>query len=251
MYRHKLLIANPMINDPIFAGSVVFLFVHNEKGAQGVILNSREVGKIGFGQMQDIFNAAPGTFAEAKDMILNGKLQSVPLFLGGPCQTPGIIFLHGHEEFLNIHEGQEQGSEYDLGIPDSFNLFGEDEEKPAYQDDIPSPVARMKIIEGLYFGSPFTFGHLIEAGKLDENKFRFFTGLSAWSAGQLEYEVQSGAWTVVDATPDVFFNPEELNKLVQSVADKQPPADPSEPPASKSKHSWVPKTPPGFDPSWN
>ena len=126
MYKHKLLIANSMINDPVFAGSVVFLFVHNEKGAQGVILNSREVGKIGFGQMQDIFNAAPGMFAEAKDMMLNGKLQSVPLFLGGPCQTPGVIFLHGHEEFLNIHEGQEQGSEYDLGIPASFNLFGEE-----------------------------------------------------------------------------------------------------------------------------
>lgn len=249
MYKHKLLIANPMISDPVFAGSVIFLFTHSKKGAQGVILNSKEIGKIGFGQMKDIFNAAPGTFAEAKDMMLNGKLETVPLFLGGPCQTPGLFFLHGHEEFLNVHESQEQGSEYDLGIPSSFNLFGEDEEKPAYQDDVPTPFAQMNVTEGLYFGSPYTFGHLIEAGKLDENKFRFFTGLSAWSAGQLEYEIENGAWTVVDSTPDVFFNPEELNRLVQSVAHIQPPAD--EPPASTSKHPWVPNAPPGFDPSWN
>lgn len=239
MYKHKLLIANPVIQDPVFAGSVIFLFGHTKKGAEGVILNSREVGKVGFGQMQDLFNAAPGSFNEAKDMILNGKLQSVPLFLGGPCQTPGIYFLHGYEEFLNILEGPDDSSEFDLGIPASFNLFGEDEDKPAYQD---GPASKMTVMDGLYFGTPYTFGHIIEAGKLEENKFRFFTGQAGWGPGQLEHEIAHGDWTVMDATGDLIFDVEAVNKLAKSI-------QPAEQP--KAKKSWIPKLPPGFDPSWN
>jgi len=238
MYKNKLLIANPVIQDPIFAGSVIFLFGHSKKGAEGVILNSKEVGKVGFGQMQDLFNAAPGSFNETKDMILNGKLQSVPLFLGGPCQTPGIYFLHGYEEFLNILEGPEEKSEFDLGIPASFNLFGEDDQ-PAYKDNVAS---RMVVMDGLYFGTPYTFGHIIEAGKLQENKFRFFTGQSGWGPGQLEHEIAHGAWTVMDATGDLIFDAKAINKLAKAARPPEPP---------KAKKPWIPNLPPGFDPSWN
>jgi len=173
-------------------------------------------------------------------MILNGKLQSVPLFLGGPCQTPGIYFLHGYEEFLNILEGPQEESEYDLGIPASFNLFGDDEDKPAYQD---SPARKMVVMDGLYFGTPYTFGHIIEAGKLEENKFRFFTGQASWGPGQLEHEVSGGAWTVMDATGDLIFDVDAVRKLASQVP----------PPQAKpqAKPSWMPKLPPGFDPSWN
>lgn len=237
MYRHKLLIANPMITDPVFAGTVVFLFRHNEKGAQGIILNAKEVGKVGFGYMKDIFNTPSGSFDEAKDLLINGNLQSVPLFMGGPCHTPGIFFLHGHEELLNVREGQEQGSEYDLGIPASFDLGNDN----PYQDEVPSPIAKLIVTEGLYFGTPFTFGSLIEAGKLQEDKFRFFTGMSTWADGQLEHEIQNGAWTVVDPTVDVFFSAAELDKLVQSVADKKP----------ITKAPLIPKTPKDFNSSWN
>lgn len=246
-YKHKFLVASPLITDPVFSGSVVFLFGHNKRGAEGVILNSREVGKVGFGMMQDLFNAAPGNFAEVKDMMLNGKLQSVPLHLGGPCQTPGLYFLHGHEEFLNLHDPNDK-PEFDLGIPQSFNLFGEDEE-PAYKDD--APFARMKIMDGVYFGTPFTFGAIIEAGKMDEGKFRFYTGQSAWGPGQLEYEVGQGAWTVVDGESDLFFDSVALKTLVEVTnANKQPPPPPKPQERPKQGH-WFPHVPPGFDPSVN
>lgn len=240
MYKHKLLVASSILTDPVFSGKVIFVFEHNEKGAQGVILNSVEIGKVGFAHMKDLFNAPPDSFNEVKDMILKGELQSVPIFTGGPCHTPGIFFIHGYEELLNVHEGQEQISEYDLGIPSSFNIF-DDEEKPAYQDEVPSPVAKLKVMDGLYFGSPYTFGHLVESGKILEKKFRFFSGLSAWGAGQLNYEVENGAWLVVDSNPDIIFNVDELNKLVfDSNA------------ASTSKnYSWMPKAEPGYDPLWN
>lgn len=247
MYKHKLLIASSMIADPVFAGSVVFLFQHNKKGAQGVILNAKEVGKVGFGQMKDLFNSPPGTFSEAKEMILNGDLQSVPLFLGGPCHTSGIFFLHGHEDIQEQNKEQEPASEYDLGIPTSFSLFDEGEESAYQDDDVRSNDSGMNVTEGLYFGSPYTFGHLIKAGKLKENKFRFYTGLSIWSGGQLEYEVKNGAWSVVDASPDIFFDQEKLNKLAQSVVNKQPDSNPQ----ASSKYPWLPKVPQGFDQSRN
>lgn len=226
-----------MITDPVFAGKVVFLFTHNEKGAQGIIVNSKEVGKVAFGQLQDIFNSPPGSFEEAKNLILNGDLKSVPLFLGGPYTTQGIFFLHGYEELLNERQDEER-SEYDLGIPSSFNLFDESEQ-PAYKDDMPNPAPESIVMDGLYFGSPYTFGNLLESGKLSENKFRFFTGISTWSAGQLENEIQNGAWTIADCTSEVFFDENELNKIKQSVLEKQ------------HFYPWMPKLPQGFDPSWN
>lgn len=246
MYKNKLLIANPIITDPVFSGTAIFLFEHSKKkGAMGVILNSKEVGKVGFGSMQDLFNAAPGSFNETKNMILNGKLQSVPLFLGGPCQTPGIYFLHAYEEFLNMLEGPEE-PEFDLGIPASFNLF--DDEQPAYQD---APANKMSVMDGLYFGTPYTFGHIIESGKLDEDKFRFFTGQSSWQAGQLENEIAGGAWTVVEDAPfaDLFFDRMAVEALVRDIAKTKP--APAPPQKKKSGWTAMPKLPPGFDPSWN
>jgi putative AlgH/UPF0301 family transcriptional regulator len=173
-------------------------------------------------------------------MILNGKLQSVPLFMGGPCQTPGIYFLHGYEDFLNILEGPEDRSEFDLGIPESFNLFGDDEQ-PAYQDN---PANKMVVMDGLYFGTPYTFGHIIEAGKIDEDKFRFFTGQSGWQPGQLEKEIAGGAWTVVEnaQVSDLFFDRMAIEALIRAVTKK---------PVAKKSKSWMPNLPPGFDPSWN
>lgn len=238
--KHKLLVANSKIVDPVFSGKVIFLFEHNEKGAHGVVLNSKEVGKIGFGHMKDLFNSAPGSFSEAKELILSGKLQSVSLFSGGPCNTPGVLFLHAYKELNQESIEENKGSEYDLGIP----VFDEDSSyKDSYKDKY-DPISNLKLIEGFYFGTPHTFGHLIEAGKLSENKFKFFTGLSSWTAGQLEYEIENEAWTVIEPNPDLFFDAESLDKLVESVVGETKTLPLNEFP-------WMPKTPKGFDPSRN
>jgi putative AlgH/UPF0301 family transcriptional regulator len=241
-HKHKLLVANSKIVDPVFSGKVIFLFEHNEKGAHGVILNSKEVGKVGFGHMKDLFNAAPGSFDEAKDLIINGKLQSVPLFSGGPCNTPGVLFLHAYKELSqeSSKESYLQSQEYDLGIP----VFEYDSSyKDSYKNEYDSA---SKLIDGFYFGTPHTFGHLIEAGKLSENKFKFFTGLSSWVAGQLEYEIENEAWTVIEPDADLFFDVEALDKLVESVVGKTKNEN-----SSSNKFPWMPDVPQGFDPSRN
>lgn len=195
MYKHKFLVATNLITDPVFAQSVVFLFRHNHKGADGVIVNAEEIGQVGLGSM-DLLAQLPPTFNQVKDMMQQGKLKSVPLYQGGPCRTPGIYFLHGYADLLDLPD---EKPEYDLGIPASF-----DADKSKHQ---------MYVMDGLYFGTPVHFIHLVENGRMGENKFRFFSGSAGWGPGQLEEEIKGGAWTVHDATPELFFDRDALNKL--------------------------------------
>lgn len=211
MYKNKILIADPAITDPFFSQSVVFLFKHTPKGAEGVILNSpREVGTVGFAEISKFLEKSP-TFEDFKNSVKDMK--SVPLFAGGPVRTPGIYFVHGYEEFseLAIPEQEEEKPEFDLGIPTSF---GENE----YGDDPHQEFAKkLKIIDGIYFGTPATFGHIIESGKIEEGKFRFYTGMSSWGPGQLEREIAGGAWKIQDIDAEMFFNVKALNTLAGKV----------------------------------
>lgn len=199
MYNGKFLVATAAVTDPIFAQSVMYIYEHNDKSASGIILNpEKEVGFVGFGELTPFLGnkEMPSSFEDFKK--LSAGFSKVPMFMGGPCKTPGMYFLHGYEEFKE--ESSEEKPEFDLGI--SFK--SEDSEE---MDKFPEGQ------EGLYFGSPITFGKILEAGKLEENQFRFYTGISRWRQGQLEAEVAEGAWKVVDIDPKLLFNKEELDKL--------------------------------------
>lgn len=170
-YPQKILIANSkVIKDDVFSNSVVFLFEHDADGAQGIILNPKEVGKVAFTELleNDL------SLDNAKEMLLDGKLDSAPLFLGGPCQVKGLYFIHGYEEFLEKNH---------------------------------------VITTGLYFGSPVTFCQIVESKKLSQNKFRFMNGTSLWAAGQLDNEIKNNAWTVVNPNPNLFFDDVAISKL--------------------------------------
>lgn len=213
MYKNKFLIANPVITDPIFSQTVIFLLKHSPKGAEGVILNSlKQVGVVGFGEITKFLKEMPPV-SEFKKLMAD--LQSVPLFAGGPCHTPGIYFIHGYEEFNDLMMPEDEKPEFDLGIPTSFgdNEYGDD---PSQEFK-----TKLKIMDGVFFGTPATFGQIIEAGKVDEGKFRFYTGMSAWGPGQLEQEIAGGAWKIMDSDPDIFFDIKALDKLSGKV--EEPP----------------------------
>src|SRR2546426_12369215 len=67
------LIAKPVLNDPNFVQTVVLLLQHGSDGAFGVVVNRP---------------------AEIQDLPF-------PVYLGGPCQAPGLILLHGEQEWLD------------------------------------------------------------------------------------------------------------------------------------------------------
>lgn len=210
MYKNKILVANPVITDPLFCQSVIFLFTHTSKGAEGVILNSsKEIGTVGFKEMSKFLEEMPPLDDFQK---LMANLDSVPLYAGGPCKTPGLYFMHGYEEFHTLAGPQDEKPEFDLGIPASFgdNEYGDD---PAQEIK-----SKLKVIDGVYFGTPVTFGQIVEAGKVKENKFRFYSGISIWGPGQLEREIAGGAWKIMDfKDPDLFFDIPALNKLAGKV----------------------------------
>lgn len=214
MFTHKFLIANPAITDPVFAGKIVFVFKHNKNGAEGVIINPKQIGKVGFAQLDDLLQVK--SLSDLGEMVLGDRMQSVPLYSGGPRKTKGMYLLHGYEELLV------EDSEYE-------NVFDDSTEK-------------MTLIDGVYFGTPIVFNKIVEYGLIEEKKFRFFTGQSSWSSLQLESEVKNGVWTVMESDGNAFFDEKLLKILVDSVSHKKPKLDFDLP---------LPKIPHGFDPSWN
>jgi putative transcriptional regulator len=70
-YAGYFLIAKPILQDPNFKHTVVFLLAHNAEGAFGLVVNRP---------------------ADAQELPW-------PLFAGGPCPSPGLIMLHGHPEW--------------------------------------------------------------------------------------------------------------------------------------------------------
>jgi putative AlgH/UPF0301 family transcriptional regulator len=220
----KLLIASPVLKDPVFGGTVVLVSKYDpSKGAEGFILNGPILGKVGYGEMAEdgtVDGVAPEDREKMKGLIDAGKIESVPLRAGGPCHIQGFFMIHGHEEYLSISDDQPIRDSNEI----EFELGGTLQEEGGKESKI--------IIPGVYFGTPEVMANIVMTGKVVESKFRFFTGIAAWSPGQLEREIEAGAWELKDSNAELIFNQEELEKLAH-----QPP--PEEP------HHGIPQ------PSWN
>ncbi len=61
---------------------------------------------------------------------------------------------------------------------------------------------------------PELFQKLLENGEL-KNRRRFFVGCSAWSEGQLETEIRTGAWMLVPFAHKFLFEGIEKEKMAQ------------------------------------
>ncbi|MGM9515833.1 YqgE/AlgH family protein [Roseateles sp. DB2] len=101
---NQFLIAMPGMADDAFAGSVVYMCEHNEKGALGLVINkpiSLTVGKL---------------FEKVELALPDEDLAARPVFYGGPVQTERGFVLH---ERLD-----EQGGHYNatLAIPGGLEM---------------------------------------------------------------------------------------------------------------------------------
>jgi putative transcriptional regulator len=99
-----------------------------------------------------------------------------PVFHGGPCHAPGLFMLHGYADWL------EDGSEPDPKEP------------------------KREVAPGIYLGDASCLKRASQqAGKETCLRFRAFQGYAGWGAGQLEGELNGGAWLVAPADSDVLF----------------------------------------------
>jgi len=138
----SFLVARPVLDDPNFVQSVVLILQHNAEGAFGLIVN-RRIEVEGF---------------------------HVPIYLGGPCEMPGMFLLHGYADWF---------------------------------DEAGNPVG--KVAAGVYLGDEAIMARLKE--NADEYPdFRVFTGYSGWGPDQLEREIAQGAWAVVPASGERLFH---------------------------------------------
>ena len=79
---HHFLIAMPGLEDVSFAGSVVYLCEHSERGALGLIINKPTDIKL------------QGLFEKVDLPLGRPDLSDAPVFLGGPVQTERGFVLH-------------------------------------------------------------------------------------------------------------------------------------------------------------
>jgi putative transcriptional regulator len=147
-YAGCFLIARPILQDANFKCSVVFLLAHNAEGAFGLVVNRQ---------------------AEAEGLPW-------PVFVGGPCPSPGLIMLHGHPEWAEASDEEaEEGKERELA-------------------------------PGIYSGDAACLDRATQSEEGQTMRFRVFSGYAGWGGGQLESELAAGAWAVAPANGDLLFD---------------------------------------------
>jgi len=158
----RLLVATPILTDPNFDRTVVYLCFHTEHGAFGLVLNRPLEGV-------DVGDHLPAWTPHLSP--------PASLFVGGPVENTAALGLARGA----AGEGwTEVGPR--LGL---VNLQHE------------------------------------PAGTSGIEDLRVFLGYAGWSDGQLEGEIEEGAWLVVDALPGDLFSGDP-GSLWRNVLKRQP-----------------------------
>jgi putative transcriptional regulator len=147
--RSRLLVASPLLGDPNFERTVVFMLEHSGEGAVGLVLN----------RPSDVRIEEP-----LDDWSRFTTLPSV-VFVGGPVSREAVIAL------ARVAEGK---------LEDSFQP-----------------------IMGAVGVLDLTADADLIGGAIDD--LRIFSGYAGWGPGQLEGEIEEGAWFVVDADASDAF----------------------------------------------
>jgi putative transcriptional regulator len=164
--KGRLLVAAPLLSDPNFDRTVVWLLEHGSDGALGVVLNRPSE--------LPVADPLPGWAGHT------GELPVV--FVGGPVSVSSVI---------GLAEVGEAGAP--AGIWESVS----------------GPVGVLDLA-----ADPIEVGAAITT-------LRCFAGYAGWSAGQLEDEIDEGAWFVVDLQAGDLFT-DHPGSLWRSVLARQP-----------------------------
>jgi putative transcriptional regulator len=84
--KGQLLIAMPQMNDPRFHRAVIFLCVHDQKGAMGMVINH----PLPSPSFMDILSQVGVT----TDKVLPDSVKNVPVLAGGPVQGVHGFMIH-------------------------------------------------------------------------------------------------------------------------------------------------------------
>lgn len=172
--KGRLLVATPVLEDPNFDRTVIYVVEHHDEGALGLILNRPSTESLN----------------DPLDGWVSAQTEPAHVFSGGPVELDALIAL------ARVGSEIRRSSE-------------EDDDESSYLAPLAGDIASADLAAdpALVVGS-------ISA-------LRVFRGYSGWESGQLEAEIESGSWIVLDSeTSDVFTaDPDELWR---SVLRRQP-----------------------------
>lgn len=201
----RLLVATPLLIDPNFRRAVVLILDHDEDGSLGVVVNR------------------PTTVDVATVLEQWAELATAPgvVFQGGPVALDsalGLAAITGDLGAGRVPVEQVNGSESAESPGGAGGTGGESPAgaaeaggEPVEEDDEPLGWRRVRGRIGLIdLDAP---PQILAA---EMSSLRIFAGYAGWGAGQLEAEIEEGAWYVVDAElGDAFVaQPEELWRTV-------------------------------------
>src|SRR5438270_8305559 len=133
-YAGKFLIAKLALQEASFRQTVVLLLQHAAEGAFGLVVN-RAVSVEGL---------------------------PFPVFAGGPCQSEGLLMLHGHADWVE-----------------------------SVTEAVPREVA-----PGIFLGDASCLSRIGDGATEADHHYRMFSGYAGWGPGQLEGELAAGAWAI-------------------------------------------------------
>src|SRR5919204_1309329 len=91
----RLLIAMPVMGDPRFERSVIYLCAHSAEGAMGIMVN-RPAGSIDFPQLLMQLNI----INKNEQIKLSGSAETMKVLSGGPVDTGRGFVLHSSDYFI-------------------------------------------------------------------------------------------------------------------------------------------------------
>jgi putative transcriptional regulator len=189
--RGRLLVASPRLADMNFERAVVVLLEHTSEGALGVVLNRPT-------------DTPVGEILEVWQPVAAGAPPAV-IFRGGPVAPNAVIGLvliaekNRHEGTGEDDDGALEGAAAGSGMPDTSLA----EEVERWLSGCRPVVGNLATVD-LSVPPQECEEELVAA--------RLFSGYAGWAPGQLEGELEEGAWFVVDAldTDAMTNDPEDL-----------------------------------------
>jgi putative transcriptional regulator len=92
----QLLIAMPVMSDPRFARSVIYMCAHSEDGAMGLVINQR-ASHISFPDLLGRLGIVPSE----SEGHLSDDIRTMSIHVGGPVETGRGFVLHSSDYFVN------------------------------------------------------------------------------------------------------------------------------------------------------
>lgn len=174
--KGRLLVATPVLDDPNFARTVIYIVEHHDDGALGLVLN-----RPSFERLDDPLDRWV-------------EVQSAPprVFSGGPVEPDALIALARTKQ---------------PAMPTDVSADEDDD------DGYLAPLS------GTIASADLAADPALVAGSIDG--LRVFRGYAGWSPGQLELEIGTGSWLVVDSVESDIFT-DEPDDLWRSVLRRQP-----------------------------